>query len=72
MSKFSSYGEDEKRKFQATGYFRLEQDHEKWCLVDPEGNAFVTIGVNHADESNLKYDHNFEIWKKNMVPERIG
>ncbi|MGG1481176.1 hypothetical protein ABE402_09735 [Bacillus smithii] len=64
MSRLSSYGGDENRKFQSTGYFRLEQSAERWWLVDPEGYAFVTIGVNHADESNLKYDHNFEIWKK--------
>ncbi|OIK09871.1 agarase [Bacillus sp. MUM 13] len=58
------YGGNEKRKFEGTGYFRLEKESDRWWLVDPEGSAFVTIGVNHADETNLKYDHNFEIWKE--------
>lgn len=58
------YGGNENRKFEGTGYFRLEKASDRWWLVDPEGSAFVTIGVNHADETNLKYDHNFDIWKE--------
>ena len=58
------YGGNEKWKFQPTGYFRLERGENRWWLVDPDGNGFLTIGLNHADESNLKYSHNLEIWKK--------
>jgi hypothetical protein len=63
MQDISSYGGNTKKKFESTGFFRLERENNGWWLVDPEGNAFVTIGVNHADETNMKYDHNFEIWK---------
>lgn len=63
MAELSSYGGNVNRTFEATGYFRLERENERWWLVDPKGNPFVTIGVNHADETNLKYDHNFDIWK---------
>lgn len=58
------YGGNEKWKFQPTEYFRLERGEDRWWLVDPNGNRFLTIGLNHADESNLKYPHNLEIWKK--------
>ena len=60
----SAYGGDTRRTFDATGFFRLEQTDERWWLVDPDGAAFISIGVNHADESNLKYPHNRDIWKQ--------
>jgi hypothetical protein len=62
--KLSAYGGDAARKFRATGYFRLEQAKDRWWLVDPDGAAFITIGLNHIDESNLKYPHNWDIWKR--------
>ena len=46
------YGGDRERGFRATGYFRLEQTPERWWLVDPDGNGFITIGLNHAEETN--------------------
>ena len=60
----SAYGGDTRKTFDATGYFRLERTDERWWLVDPDGAAFISIGVNHADESNLKYPHNRDIWKQ--------
>ena len=60
----SAYGGDTRRTFDATGFFRLERTDERWWLVDPDGAAFISIGVNHADESNLKYPHNRDIWKE--------
>jgi hypothetical protein len=33
-------------------------------LVDPEGNPFLTLGVNHADETNLKYPRNIDVWRR--------
>ena len=51
----SAYGGDTRRTFDATGFFRLERTDERWWLVDPDGAAFISIGVNHAEESNLKY-----------------
>lgn len=59
-----SYGGSEGWKFDTTGYFRLQRASKRWWLVDPEGNGFITVGVNHADETNLKYPHNSGIWKR--------
>lgn len=33
------------KKFQATGYFRTQHDGKRWWLVDPEGYAFLSVGV---------------------------
>ena len=63
MSDVDSYGGCSRWKFPATGYFRLEQTPTRWWLVDPEGNGFLSVGLNHIDDSDLKYDHNLEVWK---------
>ena len=62
--KIDAYGGNANRKFKATGFFRVEKADDRWWLVDPDGSSFVTIGLNHTDESNLKYPHNWDIWKK--------
>jgi hypothetical protein len=51
------------KRFEGTGYFRLEHGPDRWWLVDPSGGAFISIGLNHLDETNLKYDHNINIWR---------
>jgi hypothetical protein len=33
-------------------------------LVDPAGEPFLTLGVNHADETNLKYPRTIDIWRR--------
>ena len=45
-------------------YFRLDRDGASWNLVDPHGDPFFTVGLNHVDETNLKYPHNYEVWKQ--------
>jgi len=40
--------------------FRVENGR----LLDPEGNPFLTLGVNHADETNLKYPRNVDVWRR--------
>ena len=49
--------------FEGTGHFRVEKTPDRWWFVDPDGNAFLMIGVAHADDSDLKYPHNVEIWR---------
>ena len=46
-------------------YFRISKDDQgRWSFIDPNGQPFISIGLNHADESNLKYDFNHPIWQK--------
>ncbi|MEM9281490.1 MAG: hypothetical protein AAGA96_06680 [Verrucomicrobiota bacterium] len=41
-----AYGGWKGKTFEATGYFRTEKD-DRWWLVTPEGNAFLSFGINH-------------------------
>ena len=42
---WSRYGGLKAKRFGATGYFRTHHDGERWWLVDPEGCAFISMGV---------------------------
>ena len=42
---WSKYGGWKTKKFEATGFFRTHNDGKRWWLVDPEGYAFVSVGV---------------------------
>ena len=57
MRGIDSYGGSEDRRFEAAGYSRLERAEDWWWTVDPDGGAFVTVGLNHADDSDLEYPH---------------
>ena len=59
-TKLDAYGGNTDRKFNPTGFFRTERASDRWWLVDPDGAAFISVGLNHADESNLKYPHNWD------------
>jgi hypothetical protein len=42
---WSKYGGWKAKKFEATGFFRTHHDGTRWWLVDPDGFAFVSVGV---------------------------
>ena len=42
---WSKYGGWKEKKFEATGFFRTQFDGKRWWLVDPDGYAFVSVGV---------------------------
>ena len=42
---WSKYGGWKEKKFKATGFFRTQNDGTRWWLADPEGFAFVSVGV---------------------------
>jgi len=42
---WSKYGGWKEKKFEATGFFRTQNDGKRWWMVDPEGFAFVSVGV---------------------------
>ncbi|MBM7582197.1 hypothetical protein JOD02_001054 [Caldicoprobacter guelmensis] len=41
----SRYGGWLEKRFDSTGYFRTEHDGKRWWLVDPDGYAFLSIGL---------------------------
>ena len=53
------------KKFKATGFFRIEKD-ERWWLVTPEGNAFLSFGINHVHPIWWRGECNRDAWQKNF------
>jgi hypothetical protein len=41
-SRFGGWGE---KQFRSTGFFRTERDGSRWWLVDPDGFAFFSLGL---------------------------
>ena len=48
----------------ATGFFRAEHIDGRWWLISPEGNAFFSLGLNHAEETDLLHPNNRHVWEK--------
>lgn len=44
-SEWGRYGGWKEKHFEATGFFRTQHDGKRWWLVDPEGYAFLSVGV---------------------------
>lgn len=60
-----SFGGWTGKKFEATGFFRVEKD-ERWWLVTPEGNAFLSFGINHLYPDLFRQPYNRDAWKKKL------
>lgn len=59
------YGGWTGKKFHPTGYFRVEKT-DRWWIVTPEGNAFLSFGINHLEPFLFQQDYNWEAWKKRL------
>ena len=59
------YGGWTGKRFEATGSFRTEKD-DRWWLVTPEGNAFLTLGINHFHPNFWNQDYNREAWRERL------
>jgi hypothetical protein len=42
---WDKYGGWKEKRFKATGFFRTQNDGQRWWLVDPDGYAFLSVGV---------------------------
>lgn len=67
---FDQYGAWTGKKFQATGFFRVEKD-SRWWLVSPEGNAFLSFGINHMYPDLWKQAYNEDAWKRKLGLEKL-
>jgi hypothetical protein len=43
------YGGSPAVKSEASGFFRVDQVAGRWWFVMPEGNGFLSAGINHVD-----------------------
>ena len=64
------YGGFPGHKFKATGFFRVEK-RKRWWLVTPEGNAFLSFGINHLYPDLFRQAYNSEAWQKRLGIENI-
>lgn len=53
------------RRFEATGFFRVEKD-DRWWLVTPAGNAFLSFGINHLYPDLWRQDYNRVAWQRRL------
>ena len=44
-------------------FFGLTRTGDRWAFSDPHGEPFFSLGLNHADETNLKYPSNIDVWR---------
>ncbi|WP_331749116.1 hypothetical protein [Streptomyces chartreusis] len=44
--------------------FTVQRSAAGWSFVDSAGERFFSRGLNHADETNLQYPSNIDIWRK--------
>jgi hypothetical protein len=66
------YGGWKAKRFDATGFFRVEKD-KRWWLVTPEGNAFLSFGINHLHLGWWMQPYNLQTWQKRLgVPDARG
>lgn len=48
---------------QTRSFFKLEKIKNRWWLLDPEGNPFFSVGINHVDPASMRYPENIERWR---------
>ena len=53
------------KRFDATGFFRVEKD-DRWWFVTPEGNAFLSFGINHLTPDLWRQEYNRDAWQQRL------
>ncbi|MHC4402690.1 MAG: hypothetical protein ACYTG0_23760 [Planctomycetota bacterium] len=64
MPELDRFGGWKGKTFEATGFFRTEHDGKRWWLVTPEGNAFLSFGINHIHAGWWKQPYDRDAWKR--------
>lgn len=48
----------------ASGNFAVIERAGKWSFIDPGGSPFLSLALNHIEESDLQYPHNIEVFQR--------
>jgi hypothetical protein len=70
-AEYDKYGGWTGKKFKATGFFRVTKD-DRWWIVTPEGNAFISFGINHYHASWWAQDYNRDFWFNKFGAKKVG
>lgn len=70
MSETDRFGGYPGVRSEATGFFRVEEIDGRWWFITPEGQGFLSLGVNHIDSSCLKYPDNVHVWHEKYGDEK--
>lgn len=65
------YGGWNGRQFEATGFFRVEKD-DRWWMVTPEGNAFLSFGINHFYPDLFRQPFSQKAWEERLGIEDLN
>lgn len=48
---------------QPDGFYTIDQRHNRWWLITPQGEPTFSLGMNHVDPATLRYPENSHIWR---------
>lgn len=68
---WSRYGGWKEKRFEASGFFQVAESDGRWWLVDPEGHAFFSIGldvINPSSSGTIEEMEDLFAW----LPEATG
>ena len=52
----SQYGGWMEKRLKPTGFFHTQKQNDRWWIIDPDGYAFISIGINSVNLPNRKTD----------------
>ena len=58
-------------QFDPTGVFTLGRRAGRWWLIEPGGEPFFSLGLNHIDPASLRYAENLHLWEGRYGGEMI-
>jgi glyoxylase-like metal-dependent hydrolase (beta-lactamase superfamily II) len=76
LAVFPSWGNEQKElsvtTIGAKGFFRLKKEKGVWWFLSPEGNKFVSLGINHIEPVLLSSDTNKALFMEKYGNDLIG
>ena len=55
----------------AQRYFTLARRNRRWWFINPGGEPFFSLGLNHIDPASLRYAENLHLWRERYGGETI-
>lgn len=71
-SDHDKFGGWKAKRLTKTGFFHTEYDGRRWWLVSPEGNAFLSFGINHYHDIWWREEYNKKHWLKTFGSTSAG